>query len=196
MLIHPRIGSFLFLGALLKDLDLVPDEPFETDHCGSCTRCLDACPTGALLEPRVLDSRLCISYLTIELRTEIPAALRERMGQLVYGCDVCQDVCPWNVKFSRVLPHESPFANRAALGRKDARTLARELIAMTPDDFATAFRGSPMKRAKLGGLKRNAAVVLGNIGHPDDADLLSVAASDAEPLVRDHAVWALSRLRT
>jgi epoxyqueuosine reductase len=195
MLINPRLGSFFFLGALLLDLDLEPDAPFEAERCGTCTRCLDACPTGALLEAGVLDSRRCISYLTIELRGEIPVELREPVGELLYGCDVCQDVCPWNVRFARPLSDESAFSARSALGDRDARTLARTLLAMTPEEFSGAFRGSPMKRAKLRGLKRNAAVVLGNVGTIDDMDLLARALEDSEPLVREHAAWALERLR-
>ena len=192
-LINPDTGSFFFIGALVLDLALEPDEPFEADRCGTCTRCIDACPTDALLEPGVLDARRCISYLTIELRSEIPVELREPIGELLYGCDICQDVCPWNVRFSRELA-EPAFAARKALGAGDPRTLARELLAMRDDDFRTEFQGSPMKRAKLRGLKRNAAVVLGNIGDPDDADVLTRALDDPEPLVREHAQWALARL--
>ena len=196
MLINPRAGSFFFLGALLLDLDLVPEDPFEAERCGTCTRCLDACPTQALLEPGVLDARRCISYLTIELRGEIPVALRESMGGLLYGCDVCQDVCPWNVRFSRELPDESAFAAREALAGKDARTLARDLLGMTQAEFSRAFKGSPMKRAKLRGLKRNAAVVLGNVGTADDVGLLErVRDEEPEAMVRDHVAWALARLR-
>lgn len=163
-LINPTLGSFFFLGALLVDLELAPDEPFATDHCGTCTRCIDACPTHAIVEPRVLDATQCISYLTIEARGEIPSALRESIGELLYGCDICQDVCPWNEKFSRALPAGSPFAAREAIAGKDARTLAREIMQMTQEEFSERFRRSPMKRAKLRGLKRNAEVVLGNVG--------------------------------
>jgi epoxyqueuosine reductase len=197
MLINPKRGSFFFLGALLLDLEVVPDIPFEEDRCGRCTRCLDACPTDALVEPGVLDSRKCISYLTIELRGAIPVELRESIGGLIYGCDICQDVCPWNVRFSRELgAASSSFESRNVLGDKDARTLARELLAMNPGEFAAAFKGSPMKRAKLRGLKRNAAVVLGNVGSTDDAPLLTAALDDPEPIVREHAAWAIERIRT
>ena len=194
MLINRGVGSFFFLGVLLLDLDLEPDGPFETEHCGTCTRCLDACPTDALLEPGVLDARRCISYLTIELKGAIPPELREAIGDLVYGCDICQDVCPWNVRFARDLPDDSPYAARSALGGKATLTLARELIGMTQPEFSAAFKGSPMKRAKLRGLKRNAAVVLGNIGTADDASVLTRALDDEEPLVRQHARWALDRI--
>jgi epoxyqueuosine reductase len=192
-LIHPRLGSFFFLGALLLDLELAPDAPFEADRCGSCTRCLDACPTGAFVGPRTLDATRCISYLTIELRGAIPEPLRERMGGLVYGCDVCQSVCPWNIRFAQDLK-EPAFAPREALAGKDARTLARELLGMTQEEFSRAFKGSPMKRAKLRGLKRNAAVVLGNVGTFEDAPVLEQALDDPEPLVREHAAWALGRI--
>jgi epoxyqueuosine reductase len=171
-LINPTLGSFFFLGALLVDLELAPDEPFASDHCGTCTRCIDACPTNAIVEPLVLDATKCISYLTIEAKGEIPLVLREFVGELIYGCDICQDVCPWNEKFSRALPQASPFAPRAAIAGKDARTLARELVVMTQEEFSAAFKGSPMKRAKLSGLKRNAAVVLDNLGSAVDVEIL------------------------
>jgi epoxyqueuosine reductase len=167
-LINPRGGSFFFLAALLLDLDLSPDEPFSTEHCGSCTRCLDACPTGALIEPRVLDSNRCISYLTIEQKGEIPERFRPQIGDLLYGCDICQEVCPWNKKFALPL-REDAFRPRPAIAGKDAQTLARDIIAMSDEDFRIAFKGSPMKRAKLHGLKRNAAVVIGNVGAPVNA---------------------------
>jgi epoxyqueuosine reductase len=161
-LINPELGSFFFIGSLLLDLDLQPDAHFATDHCGSCTRCLEACPTQALVAPGVLDATRCISYLTIEARGEIPLELRESVGSLLYGCDICQEVCPWNVKFSRDAT-EPAFAPRGVIDGKDARTLARGILAMDENTFRAAFRKSPMKRAKLRGLKRNAAVVLGNI---------------------------------
>ncbi|HEY7235093.1 MAG TPA: tRNA epoxyqueuosine(34) reductase QueG [Gemmatimonadaceae bacterium] len=161
-LINPSLGSFFFLGVLLVEVALAPDAPFEAERCGSCTRCLDACPTDALVAPLVLDATRCISYLTIELKGEIPAELREPIGELLYGCDICQEVCPWNEKFALPL-REDAFRPRAVIAGKDARTLAREILAMGDEDFRTAFKGSPMKRAKLRGLKRNAAVVLGNM---------------------------------
>jgi epoxyqueuosine reductase len=162
-LIHPKLGSFFFLGALLLELDLAPDAPFESDHCGTCTRCIDACPTGAIVEPRVLDATRCISYLTIEAKGEIPHEFREQIGELIYGCDICQDVCPWNEKFARVLPEGSPFVPREFVAGKSARELATEILALSDEEFRAAFKNSPMKRAKLRGLKRNAAVVLGNM---------------------------------
>jgi epoxyqueuosine reductase len=191
MLINPRAGSFFFLGSLLVDLGLESDEPFATDHCGTCRRCLDACPTGALTEAHVFDATKCIAYLTIELKGEIPAELRPLIGELVYGCDICQDVCPFNQKFSHELS-EPAFAARASLAGKDSGALARELLAMSPAEFSGAFKGSPMKRAKLRGLKRNSSVVLGNIGATEDIPSLSATLDDPEPLARGHAAWALS----
>jgi epoxyqueuosine reductase len=162
MLINRRIGSFFFLGELLLDLDLAADEPFASDHCGTCRRCLDACPTGALIEPRVMNATRCISYLTIELKGEIDDALRPAIGEHLYGCDVCQEVCPWNEKLGLALREEA-FKPRAAIAGKDARTLARELVEMSEEEFRIAFRKSPMKRAKPAGLRRNAAIVLENV---------------------------------
>ena len=160
-LINPRIGSFFFIGALFVDLELEPDAPFEADRCGTCTRCLDACPTSAFVEPRVLDATRCISYLTIESKGDIPEELRPAVGELLYGCDICQDVCPWNVSFAQELK-EQAFAPREAIGWKDGQTLAREVESMDDVEFRAAFKGSAMKRAKLSGLKRNARVVLAN----------------------------------
>lgn len=197
-LLNPHLGSFFFLGALLIELELVPDAPFESDHCGTCTRCIDACPTQAIVEPRVLDATRCISYLTIEAKGEIPLEFREQIGELIYGCDICQDVCPFNIKFSKSLK-ESAFAVRLALGTggrvKDTRTLARELLAMSQSEFSAAFKSSPMKRAKRRGLARSAAVALGNVGTAEDAPALEAALSHDETLVREHAAWALAQLR-
>jgi epoxyqueuosine reductase len=195
-LVNPRIGSFFFLGALLVDLPLVCDAPFEADRCGSCTRCLDACPTRAFVEPRMLDATRCISYLTIEQKGVIPEELRGAMGERLYGCDICQDVCPWNVRFATELTQPA-FASREMLALKDARMLAREILAMTQEEFSAAFKGSPMKRAKLRGLQRNAAVVLGNVGTSEEVEVLTGALEeDADGMVREHVVWALEQLHT
>lgn len=161
MLINPARGSFFFLGALFLDLELSPDAPFEADRCGTCTRCLDACPTGAFVAPHVMDATRCISYLTIEHRSDIAPELRPRIGDMLYGCDVCQDVCPWNHRFARNLA-EPAFEPREAIATKDSRTLARSILAMTDAEFRACFRGSPMKRARLAGLRRNATIVLEN----------------------------------
>ena len=199
MLVNPERGSYFFLGALVLDLELETDTPFEADRCGTCTRCIEACPTQAITAPRELDARRCVSYLTIELREAIPVDLREGIGDRIYGCDVCQSVCPWNARFSRELAEDSTFKSRDVLAGKDARQLARDLLAMSPEEFSVAFKGSPMKRAKLRGLKRNAAVVLGNVrtaSHTEkveDVQVLTRALDDPEPLVREHASWALGR---
>lgn len=192
-LINPEIGSFFFIGALFIDLDLDPDAPFEADRCGTCTRCLEACPTGAIVEPRVLDATRCISYLTIETRGAIPEEFRDRIGSLIYGCDICQDVCPWNVSFSRDV--ELDALKPRDEWNREARTLAREFLSMDEMNFRTAFKGSAMKRAKLRGLKRNAATVLGNLGSADDLHVLkSLDTGDA--MIQEHVLWATGQIRS
>jgi epoxyqueuosine reductase len=161
-LINPRIGSFFFIGALLVDLALEPDVPFEADRCGTCTACLDACPTGAFVGPRELDATKCISYLTIELKGPIPDTLRQAVGANLYGCDICQDVCPWNERFAQSL-REPAFQPRE-INKLDAVSMARRILDMDEATYRATYRGSAMKRAKLAGLKRNAAVVLANLG--------------------------------
>lgn len=192
-LVNPRIGSFFFIGALLVDLELPPDEPFEADRCGSCTRCLAACPTAAFVEPRVLDATRCVSYLTIEAKDVIPEDLRPAIGGLVYGCDVCQDVCPWNIRFATELREEAFHSRPTVSG--DARAVARKLLQLDDESFKNELKGSPMKRAKRRGLARNAATVLGNIGTEEDVAALSRAVNDPDPLVSEHAEWALRRVR-
>lgn len=192
-LINPQLGSFFFIGALLIDLDLEADAPFESDRCGTCTRCLEACPTSAILEPRVLDATRCISYLTIEAKGEIPLEFREAIGDLVYGCDICQDVCPWNISFARDLSVEE-LAPRASL-EGDARTIALKILAMSDEDFRATFKRSAMKRAKLRGLKRNAAVVLGNFGSREDLAVLDAAMENADSMLAEHIEWARQRIK-
>ena len=157
MLIHPKLGSFTFIGVLLTDLELATDDPFEADRCGSCTRCLEACPTQAFAAPRVLDATRCISYLTIESRSEIPDALRAGVGDNLFGCDICQDVCPWNVKFARET--EEP----AFRARPDAEwPTLEEILTMDDAGFEVRFGPTPLDRARRAGLQRNARVVLEN----------------------------------
>ena len=162
MLINPRMGSFFFIGSLFLELDLIPDAPFAEDHCGTCTRCLEACPTQAFVRPGVMDARRCVSYLTIESRSAIPAEFHAAVGEHLYGCDICQDVCPWNVRFANAAPADGPLAPRAEFSGHGAAALAREFLALDEPAYRERFRGSAIKRAKLSGLKRNAAVVLAN----------------------------------
>jgi len=166
----------------------VPDSPVP-DRCGSCTACIDACPTDALADGYLLDSRRCLSYLNIELRGSVPVQWRAPMGEHLFGCDICQDVCPWNRKAQ---PASSPeFEPRPALA---SVTLA-QLLRLSPEEFSSRFRGSPMKRARRRGMARNAAVVLGNRGDRAAVTPLEQALrEDPEPTVRFHAAWALSRL--
>lgn len=186
-LLHPEHGSWFFLGELVTDLDLVPDAP-RADLCGSCTACLDACPTGALPAPYVLDARRCISYLTIELKGALPEDQRAGLGRHVFGCDICQDVCPWNRRRRRRGgPAFEPRPGALAPELED-------LAALDPAAFAARFRRSPVKRAKRRGLLRNVAVALGNTGDPARRPLLERLARDEDPLVREHAAWALRRL--
>lgn len=187
MLIHPSAGSFFFLTGLLTDLELPADAPIEVDHCGTCTACLDACPTGALPAPRVLDARRCISAVTIEDHGALPDDLRSGLGDWVFGCDICQDVCPWN----RHAPvsHEPAFQPR---GSETTLSLA-EILSLDDAGFRRRFKGSPMLRAKRTGLARSAALVLGNRPDPTAAAALEQALRDPEPVVRDAAAWALGQ---
>ena len=190
-LINPTLGSFFFIGALFTDADLQPDAPFEADRCGNCTRCLDACPTDAFVAPRTLDATRCIAYLTIELKGEIPLEFRSAIGELLYGCDICQDVCPWNVKFARDAT-EPALQPRAESINPDAA----ELLALTENEWRARFGTSAMTRAKRRGLARTAAVVLGNRRDPATIPALEAAArNDPEAVVRRHAAWALEQFK-
>ncbi|GAB4502539.1 MAG: tRNA epoxyqueuosine(34) reductase QueG [Anaerolineales bacterium] len=157
-LIAPRHGSYFLLAEILLGLELPPDPPFESDHCGSCTRCIEACPTGALLPGRRLDARRCISFLTIENKGEIPADLRPKMGNWVFGCDICQMVCPWNLRFAPAAG-DPAFAPRPGLPRPNLRAD----LNLTPETFAKKFKNSPLKRAKLSGYQRNLRAALENL---------------------------------
>ena len=195
MLIHPRRGSYFFIGVLLTDLPLAATAPFREDHCGSCRRCLDACPTGALLGrddagAPVMDATRCISYLTIELRGPIPEELRPAIGNRVFGCDICQEVCPWNEKFAA--PTTEPgYAPRADLDGASLVDLATRLLHMSGKAFLRQFAESPVSRARRNGLLRNVCVALGNWGAPEAVPVLERAARDRSELVREHARWAL-----
>ena len=159
MLIHPRIGSFTFIGVVLTDVDLAPDLPFEADRCGSCRRCLDACPTQAFVGPRELDARRCISYLTIEHRGAFTDGQRELVGNWLFGCDECQDVCPWNVKFAAVT-EDPELAVRSELAAPDLAALLTD----TPEAFERRVGDTPFERPGLAGMRRNATAVLANSG--------------------------------
>ena len=200
MLIHPRRGSWFFLGALLLDVELEPDEPFPADHCGSCTRCLDACPTGALLGldedgAPVMDARRCISYLTIEHKGPIPRELRGALGNRIYGCDICQECCPWNEKFSEQ-SKESAFRAGDGLDGQALVNLAAQLLGLSERGFLREFAGSPVTRARRKGLLRNVCVALGNWGAEDAVPTLLSALSDSAPTVRGHAAWALGQINS
>jgi len=186
-LLHPEHGSWFFLGELVTDLELAPDSPRD-DMCGSCTACLDACPTGALPAPYVLDATRCISYLTIEVKGAIPDERREGLGRHVFGCDICQDVCPWNRRRRRY--GSASFSPRPGLVGPDLD----ELASLDGEAFRSRFRKSAVKRAKRRGLLRNVAVALGNSGDPARRPVLERLADDSDPLVREHARWALARL--
>lgn len=188
MLINKRAGSWLFLAALLVDVELEYDAPHETSHCGTCTRCLDACPTDAFPEPYVLDARRCISYHTIELREPIPLEFREGIGEWLFGCDICQDVCPWNRKAP--VSTTAEFNPLAELHPTDLI----ELLQLDDAQFTERFHESPLSRPKRAGLLRNAAIVLGNRGDRHAVPALISALGDAEPLIRGAAAWALGQL--
>jgi epoxyqueuosine reductase len=190
-LIHPQQGSYFLLAELLLGVALDPDPPFLPDLCGRCRRCIDACPTACILPDRSLDAGRCLSYLTIELKGAVPAPLRPLVGDWVFGCDVCQQVCPWNVRFS-ALQGDPAFTPRPATPRPELR---RELE-LSPDEFRLQFKGSPVKRAKRRGYLRSVAVALGNAHDPSAIPALARALSDdkGEALVRAHAAWALGQV--
>jgi epoxyqueuosine reductase len=188
-LISRRLGNWIFLAEILTTLELPPDAP-ERNRCGSCARCLEACPTGCITAPFVLDARRCISYLTIELKGSIPVELRPLLGNRIYGCDDCLAVCPWN-----------KFARAGNLMQAQARSdLAQPdligLLALDDAGFRQRFAGTPILRTKRRGLLRNVCVALGNVGNADALPALARATSDAEPLVAEHARWAVERVET
>jgi epoxyqueuosine reductase len=188
-LISPKKGSWFFLGELFLSIPLAYDRPIR-DRCGRCDLCLKACPTGAFVGPYVLDARRCISYLTIELKGFIPRRLRPLVGDHVFGCDICQEVCPYNVKAKPT--REASFEPRPGLYAPELISL----LSMSDDEFRERFRGSPILRARRRGFLRNIAVALGNSRDPRAIPALIDALEDAEPLVRGHAAWALGRIGT
>ena len=185
-LIHPKHGSYFLLSEILLDLPLEPDPPFLTDHCGTCRRCIEACPTDCILPDRTIDARRCISYLTIELKDDIPIGLREKIGNWVFGCDVCQMVCPWN-----------RFADQAdpAFEAKSPFHPLTEELTLSTQEFNQRFKRSPVKRAKRRGYLRNIAVALGNTGDMLALPVLQNALSDEERIVREHAEWAIEKIK-
>ena len=194
-IINQKMGSWLFLGVILTSIDFQKNNPaadaFDipaSDRCGTCTRCITACPTHAIVAPGELDARLCISYLTIEKRGEIPDELRTGMGRHVFGCDICQDVCPWNRKAPVTSAVE--FEPREGLVNPALDWLAE----MQAQEFQEVFRGSPIKRTKLSGLRRNVVIAMGNSRNTKFAPTLKKLCEDADPSVAEHARWALSRL--
>lgn len=189
-LINPEIGSYLFLGEIILDYALPFDRPETSGTCGQCTRCLVACPTDAFVAPYMLDSNRCISYLTIELKGEIPLALRPLMGNRIFGCDICQEVCPYNKQFA--IPTAEP-AFQASLDQMAPPLL--DLITLDDEGFRRRFKGSPIKRAKRRGFLRNVCVALGNWGSQSAIPALEGALHDPEPLIRSHAAWALQQIK-
>jgi epoxyqueuosine reductase len=190
LLINKRLGSELFLAALLTDCELELDQPHETQHCGTCTRCLEVCPTGAFPEPYVLDATKCISYLTIELRNApIPEELRSEMGEWLFGCDECQTVCPWNRKAPATrVPEFQPAPDLTG------RSLA-EWLALTPEQFEQQLGATPLSRPGWSGILRNACIVAGNLGEVSHLPTLQALALHADPLVSDAAQWAIQQIK-
>lgn len=189
MLLHRRFGQWLLLGEILLDVPLRPDAPESHDRCGRCVRCIAACPTQAIVAPRELDARRCISYLTIELKGAIPLELRPLIGNRIFGCDDCLEVCPWN-RFAQQA-REPGFSPRADLTTPELL----DLLELDGEDFQQRFVRSPILRAKRRGLLRNVCVALGNARDPQAVPALRRALEDAEPLVREHAAWALERIK-
>src|SRR5712691_9984479 len=188
MLIDERLGTWFFLAEILTTLELPADDPAR-DRCGTCERCINACPTGAITAPHKLDARRCISYLTIELKSSIPLELRPLIGDRIFGCDDCLDACPWN-RFAQV-SHETAFAAR----RSTTAFALRDYLDLNDEQFREMFRYSPIKRIKRRGFLRNVCVALGNVGDESDLPALGRAGDDVEPLIAEHAHWAINRIR-
>ena len=188
MLIDPRLGTWFFLGEVLTTLELPLDAP-QQDRCGTCERCITACPTGAITAPHRLDARRCISYLTIELKGSIPLELRPLIANRIFGCDDCLDACPWN-RFAEVSRESAFSARRSTIGMS-----LRDYLKLSDAEFRVMFVSSPIKRIKRRGFLRNVCVALGNVGDPSDLPALERAALDPEPLIAEHAAWAIDRIR-
>ena len=188
MLIDPCLGTWFFLGEVLTTLDLTPDSQ-QPDRCGTCERCITACPTGAITAPHRLDARRCISYLTIELKESIPLELRPLIGNRIFGCDDCLDACPWN-RFAQASRETAFFARPSTTGMS-----LRDYLKLNDAEFRALFRNSPIKRIKRRGFLRNVCVALGNVGDLSDLPALERAAADSEPLIAEHAAWAVEQIR-
>lgn len=187
MLLNQELGTWFFLGEILTTLELPADAP-QANRCGSCTRCITACPTSAITAPYNLDARRCISYLTIELKGSIPEEMRPLIGDRIYGCDECLDACPWN-RFAKA-SRESAFMAREGT----SSIQLRDFLDLDEERFRSLFKDSPIKRIKRRGFLRNVCVVLGNIGTHEDLPALERAAIDPEPLIAEHAVWAVAQI--
>lgn len=188
MQIHRGLGTWFFLAEILTTLDLPPDEK-EHDYCGRCTRCVDACPTKAITAPHQMDARRCISYLTIEHKGSIPEEFRRAMGARIYGCDDCLDACPWN-RFAQE-SREATFQAREAVFDKGLR----DFLILSDEEFRALFSKSPIKRIKRPAFLRNVCVALGNVGTAEDIPALQVAVKDPDPLIQEHARWALAEIQ-
>jgi epoxyqueuosine reductase len=187
MLIDQQLGTWFFLAEVLTTLELPQDEPV-VDRCGTCERCIKACPTGAIIAPHHLDARRCISYLTIELKGSIPLELRALIGDRIFGCDDCLDACPWN-RFAKASRETAFFARPST-----ASVPLRNYLSLSDDEFGVLFKNSPVKRIKRRGFLRNVCVALGNVGDRSDLPALERAAADPEPLVMEHAKWAIHQI--
>lgn len=185
--IHPKLGCYFFLGEILTTLELKPDRPL-SDHCGKCSRCITACPTGAITSPHHVDARRCVSYLTIESKKAIPIEFRRAIGDRLYGCDDCLAACPWN-RFART-SQEAAFAARPFVDQWPLR----DFLSLTDDTFRNLFRHSPIRRIKRPAFLRNVCVVLGNTGSSADLPSLTTAAASPDPLIAEHALWAISEI--
>ena len=187
MQIHRDFGTWFFLATIITTLPLEPDSPAK-DLCGKCTRCIDACPTGAITAPQRMDARKCISYLTIEHKNSIPLEFRKAIGDRIYGCDDCLVACPWN-KFAKI-SHEATFQAREPVFQMKLR----DFLALDDEAFRTLFRKSPIKRIKRPAFLRNVCVALGNVGTAEDLPALEIAAVDPHPLISEHARWAVAEI--
>lgn len=187
MQIHRKLGTWYFLSTVITTLDLEPDPPV-SDFCGKCTRCMDQCPTGAIEAPHSMDARKCISYLTIESKSAIPLEYRKAIGDRVYGCDACLDACPWN-RFAQI-SHEAWFQARESI----FQTPLRDFLALSDAAFRELFSKSPIKRIKRPAFLRNVCVVLGNIGKAEDLPALRAVLADPDPLIVEHAQWAITEI--